>query len=38
MNKILKLHNDKTITFITKLIPRSNYLIGSNLIKELIEI
>jgi hypothetical protein len=33
MNKILKLHSDKIIIVITKIIQ--NYLVGSNLIKEL---
>jgi hypothetical protein len=35
MNKILKLHSEKIITVITKLIPWLNYLVGLNLIKEL---
>jgi hypothetical protein len=33
--KILKLHSDNIITVIAKIILWSNYLIGSNLIKEL---
>jgi hypothetical protein len=35
MNKILKLHSDNIITVIVKIIPWSNYLVGSNLMKEL---
>jgi hypothetical protein len=35
MNKILKLHSENINTVVAKIIPRSNYPVGSNLIKEL---
>jgi hypothetical protein len=35
MNKILKLHSEKFNTVVAKIILRSNYPVGSNLIKEL---
>jgi hypothetical protein len=38
MNKFLELHSVKIITVNRKLILWSNYLVGSNLIKESIQI
>jgi hypothetical protein len=35
MNKILKLHSEKIKTVVAKIILQLNYLVGSNLIKEL---